>query len=104
MPADGSCADRSCWKDTSRGYRMRRSRDGQQGASSLKATLREGSQNRPPKLIVRSKGPATGLDSFGAGLAQPVTVQLSTNDHCWGAEFAAPAAVNSGDRFKDKIP
>jgi hypothetical protein len=104
MESDGDCADRSCWKATSRGFRLKDARQGQQGKSALKASLRDGTGSRPAKLIVRSKGPATGLDAFGAGLAQPVSVQLITDDQCWGAVFEAPAARNSGGRFKDKMP
>jgi hypothetical protein len=103
--AGGACADGACWESMPAGFRYRARTASAAGKSTTSVRLRAGDAGKPPKLDVKVKGPAAGLDSFGDAIAQPVSVQLTNDDgRCWGAVFDEPAAKSTSTTFKDRAP
>ncbi len=104
IPAGGSCRGRPCWKTSGtgavNGYRYN-DRDAS-NAGIRRIVLRPGVQD---KARVQVKGKGANLALPGLPLTQDshVTIQLRNDvGRCWGTAYDAPAAINDGDRFKDK--
>jgi hypothetical protein len=101
IPAGGTCRGRSCWKETSRGFKYADKDATPNGVTKL--SLKEG----------LAGGAAIGLQGRGVPLQMPtlelsqqptVVVQLKndTSGVCWEARFSGPATKNDQAQFRDK--
>jgi len=95
-PAGGVCAGRSCWKETSSGFRYA---DRELAPDGLATIRLKGGAAGTGRITVKGRG--AQLQPPNLPLVPPVTVQLQRRDSgaCWMATFSTPA-TNTPEQFK----
>ncbi len=101
-PPAGSCAGKSCWKESTKSFACQDKELTPVGAAQLK--LNQGDEGKV-KLSFKAKGVFLDVPPL-ATLAGPIRVQLvrsgGAQEVCWEAVYDAPFLKNDGVSFVDK--
>jgi hypothetical protein len=106
VPAGGTCAGQPCWKATgASGFKYSDPNLTHEGVKRIR--LKAGTTPGKAKIIVLGKGGNLDYASLAPFLpldqSPRVTVQLTNSDgRCWAADYSAPAAANTSEKFADK--
>jgi cysteine-rich repeat protein len=102
IPASGTCGGKPCWIAAAGGRDGYRYRDSDGGAGGLtKMLLRPGEEGKA-KIILTGRGTNLPLPELPLAQDSTVTIQLRNSaGGCWGTSYAAPAAQNTDEQFKD---
>jgi hypothetical protein len=102
MPSGGTCAGKSCWKESTKSFAYQDKELTPDGAAQLK--LNQGDHGKT-KVSFKGKGVLLDVPPVGS-LAGPVRVQLvrsgGAEEVCWEAVYSAPFLKNDGVSFVDK--
>ena len=98
VPGGGTCAGKSCWRQTGKGFSFRDPEGAADGVR--KVSLKSGDTGKA-KLLLKARGPGLGLP--GLPLTLPVVAQLRSRDGlCWEANFPS-AQRNDEGQFKARV-
>ena len=102
VPGGGTCHGKPCWKAGGNGILKYADKDATpDGVTS--ASLRPGIGGKA-QIQVKARGMHLALPTLPFAQDPAVAVQLkSSTGVCWGATYAAPAARNDVQQFKDKV-
>lgn len=101
IPAGGTCGAAPCWRESSSGFKYTDKAHASDGISSL--VLKQGLAPGKTKIILAGKGANLPLPVLPFLQSSNVVMQLrGSHGVCWETRFAAPAARNQPDQFRDK--
>ena len=86
---DADCADRACWIETSKGWRLKNTSGASDGIVAIK--LIAGSEAGRSKVLVKLKGSYLTTPALPFASDPSVVAQVRSSDgQCYGAVFSSP--------------